>query len=123
MDNHKVTFTGICIAETDSDLLIHFDFEDKKLWIPQSQIDEDSEVYRVGDEGFVVISEWIALKKGLIQMKTITLDSGEKVRFGEVHVYITQGKYIIVLNYKDLEEILQKKPKKKLEREYDGFPR
>jgi len=34
-------------------------------WIPQSQIDDDSEVYKEGDVGTLVISEWIAEKKEL----------------------------------------------------------
>ena len=36
------------------------------VWIPKSQIDDDSEVYREGDTGSLVISEWIAEEKGLI---------------------------------------------------------
>ena len=35
------------------------------LWIPQSQIDDDSECWTMGDEGDLVISEWIAEQKGL----------------------------------------------------------
>lgn len=33
------------------------------VWIPQSQIDDDSEVYKAGDEGTLVISQWIADQK------------------------------------------------------------
>jgi hypothetical protein len=36
-----------------------------EIWIPASQIDDDSEVYRAGDQGTLVISEWIATQKGL----------------------------------------------------------
>lgn len=41
--------------------------EDEEYWIPQSQIDDDSEVYDDNEhrEGTLVISEWIAEKKGL----------------------------------------------------------
>lgn len=34
-------------------------------WIPYSQLSEDSEVKAVGDEGELVISEWLAKEKGL----------------------------------------------------------
>ena len=34
--------------------------------IPKSQVDDDSEVYAKGHEGKLVISDWIADKKGLI---------------------------------------------------------
>ena len=37
-----------------------------EAWIPQSQIDDDSDVYREGDAGTLIISEWFALEKGLI---------------------------------------------------------
>lgn len=40
--------------------------EGEDVWIPQSQIDDDSECWRAGDEGKLVISEWIANQKGLI---------------------------------------------------------
>lgn len=38
----------------------------KEVWIPQSQIHDDSEVWKEGDEGTLVIPEWLALDKGLI---------------------------------------------------------
>ena len=38
----------------------------KEVWIPQSQVDDASEVYSVGDEGTLVITEWIAMQKELI---------------------------------------------------------
>lgn len=38
----------------------------RELWFPQSQIHDDSEVWKEGDEGELVISEWIAKEKGLI---------------------------------------------------------
>lgn len=54
-----------CTAETDKAILCHVD--GKEVWIPKSQIHDDSEVYRVdADPGELVISEWIAKEKGLI---------------------------------------------------------
>jgi len=53
-----------CIHETDDAILVVV--EGDEYWIPQSQIDDDSEVWKNGDEGTLVITEWIAEKKGLI---------------------------------------------------------
>lgn len=52
------------LRSTDKALLVEVDGEE--LWIPHSQIDDDSEVYREGDAGQLVISEWIAKQKGLV---------------------------------------------------------
>lgn len=38
----------------------------RTLWIPKSQIDDDSEVWQKNQEGDLVISEWIAHQKGII---------------------------------------------------------
>jgi hypothetical protein len=35
-------------------------------WIPKSQIDDDSEVWKEGQDGTLVISEWIAMQKALV---------------------------------------------------------
>lgn len=37
----------------------------KDVWIPKSQIDDDSEVWQEGDEGRLVVSEWTAIEKRL----------------------------------------------------------
>lgn len=37
-----------------------------EVWIPQSQIHDDSEVYEVGGEGKLVITTWLAEQKGLV---------------------------------------------------------
>lgn len=50
----------------DSGQALLCDIDGDEVWIPQSQIDDDSEVYREGDSGKLIISEWIALQKGLI---------------------------------------------------------
>lgn len=51
------------IKGTDRAVLVEVDGEN--IWIPQSHIDDDSEVSKDGDEGTLVISEWIAKRKGL----------------------------------------------------------
>lgn len=37
----------------------------REVWIPQSQIMDDSEVWDAGDEGALVITAWFAEKEGL----------------------------------------------------------
>lgn len=38
-----------------------------EFWVPKSQIDkEESEVLKLGDQGFLVIPEWLAKEKGLL---------------------------------------------------------
>jgi len=53
-----------CIKDTDDAILVVVD--DRQVWIPQSQVDDDSEVYEKGHSGTLVISEWIAIQKGLV---------------------------------------------------------
>jgi hypothetical protein len=40
--------------------------EGDQAWIAHSQIDDESGVKHLGDEGTLVVSEWIARTKGLI---------------------------------------------------------
>lgn len=53
----------VCEAETDKAILVSIECED--YWIPKSQIDDDSEVYKKGTEGTLIISDWFAKKAGL----------------------------------------------------------
>lgn len=53
------------IAETPKALRVQTpDYEE--IWLPKSQIDDDSEVWEMDDEGNLVISDWIAEQKGLV---------------------------------------------------------
>jgi len=54
----------VCIAETDASILCVIDGTNH--WIPKSQVDEDSEVYKKGTDGTLIISEWIATERGLV---------------------------------------------------------
>jgi len=55
------------IAATVNAILVCID--DEEFWIPQSQVDDDSDVYAEGDEGTLVITEWLAnQKKGLLAL-------------------------------------------------------
>jgi hypothetical protein len=40
--------------------------EGNEVWIPSSQIHADSEVFEKGQVGKLVVTEWIAMQKGLI---------------------------------------------------------
>lgn len=53
----------VCKAATDKAILVVI--EGEEYWIPQSQIDDDSEVWKKDDEGTLVISDWIAEQKGI----------------------------------------------------------
>jgi hypothetical protein len=59
-----VTLYATALKETDAALLCGIDGE--SVWIPKSQIRDGSEVHEEGEEGDLVITEWIAKKKGLV---------------------------------------------------------
>lgn len=60
----SVRIEGVkCIAETDKACLCEVDGDEH--WISKSTID-DSEVFKDGDEGDLVVSEWLALQKGFL---------------------------------------------------------
>ena len=60
----KVSIEDVtCLKSTEKACLCLIGTEE--MWIPQSQIDDDSEVCTEGDEGTLVISQWIAEQKGL----------------------------------------------------------
>jgi len=65
MSREMVEFGDVlCKHETTDALLCEIDGE--KVWIPKSQIGDDSEVCKPDDRGNLVITEWIALEKELI---------------------------------------------------------
>ena len=53
-----------CTAQTDKAILVEAPALDEPTWIPQSQIDDDSEVYKPGTEGDLIVSDWWAEKQG-----------------------------------------------------------
>lgn len=57
-------FEAKVIKSTEKALLCLI--EGKEVWIPKSQIHDDSEVYDDDHEGKLVVSEWIAKEKELI---------------------------------------------------------
>lgn len=63
--SEKVQIQNVTVArETESALLVNI--EGEEIWIPKSQIDDDSEVYKKDTSGTLVITEWIAKQKGLV---------------------------------------------------------
>jgi len=55
-----------CTAETETAILVEAPDFDEPEWIPQSQITEDSDVWRKGDDGVLMVTEWWAEKKGWV---------------------------------------------------------
>ncbi len=55
-----------CVHETDKALLVKIDGQE--LWVPQSQIKDESEVFDGRDNSFglLVVSTWFAKQKGWI---------------------------------------------------------
>lgn len=57
------------VRRTQMALLVHIGdgpLEGQNIWIPLSQITDDSEVYNDGHEGTLTITEWFAVQKGLV---------------------------------------------------------
>jgi hypothetical protein len=53
----------VCVKETEKALLVKF--EGVETWVPKSQvIGSESEVNEQGDQGMLVVTEWIAKEKG-----------------------------------------------------------
>lgn len=65
MEDETVTFDDVvCLAQTGAAILVLV--ENEEVWIPLSQVGEDSEVREKDDTGDLVITKWIAKKKGLL---------------------------------------------------------
>lgn len=61
-----VTFDDVeCGRDSEKAIFVSVDGKDP-IWIPKSQIDDDSEVYEAGTSGKLIVTEWIAKEKGLI---------------------------------------------------------
>ena len=52
-----------CLSESPKALLVLI--AGREHWVPKSQIHDDSEVYKRGDRGKLVMSKWIATERGL----------------------------------------------------------
>jgi hypothetical protein len=61
----KAALPGVAaLKATEAALLCEID--GKQVWIPKGQIDDDSEVWEEGQEGVLVVSQWIAEAKDLV---------------------------------------------------------
>ena len=64
-DDPTVAFEDVT-STSDTPLALYCYIEGKSVWIPKSQIHDDSEVYRKNQTGTLIISRWIAEQKGLV---------------------------------------------------------
>jgi 4-hydroxy-3-methylbut-2-enyl diphosphate reductase IspH len=55
-----------CIGQTDKAIKVRLATREEPIWVPQSVVHDDSEVYKLGQTGILVLPEWFALKEGLI---------------------------------------------------------
>ncbi|OHD23869.1 MAG: hypothetical protein A2Y38_17420 [Spirochaetes bacterium GWB1_59_5] len=62
-DGHVAIEDVTVIKQTDKALLV--DVDGTQHWIPQSQIHDNSEVYKAGTEGILIITDWIAKQRNL----------------------------------------------------------
>ena len=65
MVRHRME-TFFCTVEAETDAALLCDFGGYEIWIPKSQIGDDSEVNELYDEGEIEIPVWLAKEKGLI---------------------------------------------------------
>ena len=54
-------------VEKETEKALQVVINNQTLWVPKSQIAEDSEVSSEGQSGVIKISEWIAGEKGLLE--------------------------------------------------------
>jgi hypothetical protein len=54
------------LAASGKAILVEAEQFDEPVWVPISQVHDDSEVWKPGDEGKLVVTEWIAMQKGWV---------------------------------------------------------
>lgn len=60
---------ALCVGESEKALLVKLPELEKPVWIPKSQVDDDSEVYGADpreNKGTLIVSQWIAEQKDLV---------------------------------------------------------
>ena len=65
-DNEELVEFDDIFCRRDTPIAILVRVEGQEVWIPKSQIHADSEVFAAGTDGKLIISQWIAEKKGLV---------------------------------------------------------
>lgn len=64
-DPESIEFVDVhCIEETLLALQVVID--EKCRWIPKSLVDDNSEVWKKGDKGTLVVPEWFCVKEGWV---------------------------------------------------------
>ena len=61
-----VEFEDVPEAEKDTAKALLCVINGKAVWVPKSQIHDDSEVYKVGTSGTLIVSDWWAEQAGLV---------------------------------------------------------
>jgi len=64
-DPVELSKEAACYKETDKALcVVAVDFQPEPFWIPKSCIHDNSECYKKGTSGTIVVKYWFALKQG-----------------------------------------------------------
>jgi hypothetical protein len=69
-ERYKMVEVDDCVCSIATTNAILVVCEGEETWIPASQVHEDSEVYKPGTEGTLVIPRWVAEMKELPYRET-----------------------------------------------------
>jgi hypothetical protein len=69
-ERHKLVEVDSCVCSMATAKAILVVCGGEEAWIPASQVHEDSEVYKPGTEGTLVIPRWVAEMKELPYRET-----------------------------------------------------
>lgn len=65
MKTHRIENVE-CVRETAKAICVESEDFEESVWIPKSVVHDDSEVYKDGDIGSLVVELWFAEKQNLI---------------------------------------------------------
>ena len=57
---------AVCVGQSAKAIQVRLADRQSPIWIPQSLVHDDSEVYKQGQKGTLVLPEWFAIKEGLV---------------------------------------------------------
>jgi hypothetical protein len=69
-EQYELVEVDDCACSTATAKAILIACEGEEVWVPASQVHEDSEVYKPGTEGILVIPRWVAEMKELPYRET-----------------------------------------------------
>jgi hypothetical protein len=69
-EQYKLVEVDNCVCSTATNKAILVACEGDEVWVPTSQVHEDSEVYKPGTEGILVIPQWVGEMKELPYRET-----------------------------------------------------